>query len=248
MIPDAQAGWWAGDSPPDLPPLLPDTASEVPQHLDVLPDGRETLVIGDVPRLADFTHPQGDNPLGFKGTCGLCSCEGVLRQFGIEVTETDLVEHALRNGLCHVGDAPEECGGTTASMQAEILADHGVPAHVEQCRSLEELAAAIERGHGVIVEANAGVLWDDAAYYDFGGSNHAVVVTGVARDPGTGEIQAFYLNDSGSGQAGQFVDAETMGSAWLDAGGVSVMTDVVRLSEPKDSAQADKQAERRTAP
>ncbi|MGW7356221.1 C39 family peptidase [Streptomyces sp. NPDC054802] len=245
MTLDPEAAWWS-DAPSDLPPQPPDIPPEVPQHLDVLPDGRESLTVGDVPGLADLLQPQGDNPYGFQGTCGLCSCEGVLRQFGVNVTEADVLEHALRNGLCHVADAPAECGGTTPGMQAEILSDYGVPAHVEQCGSLEELAAALEQGRGVIVEANAGVLWDDAAYYDFGSANHAVVVTGVGRDPGTGEIQGFYLNDSGSNQAGRFIDPESMAVAWLDAGGVAVVTDVVGL--PPDTAPTGTQAEQRTAP
>ena len=114
--------------------------------------------------------------------------------------------------------------------QVRILADHGVPAHMEIGRSLEDLAAGVEQARGVIVGLNAGVLWNDADSYEFGAANHAVVVTGVARDPAYGRIQGFFINDSGSGAAGRFVDAATMSEAWLDAGGGCVMTDMARLA------------------
>lgn len=226
-------GIWGsgGDAAPDLTPDLPwpaDLDLEVPHRHDVLPDGRDTLVIGDTAGLAADVHLQGDNPYGFQGTCGLCSCEGVLKQFGIDVTEADVVRHAVQNGLCDVSADPAMSGGTTTDMQVRILHDYGVPAHAERLGSLEELAAGIEEGRGVIVGANAGVLWDDANYLEFGQANHAVVVTGVSRDPVDGQIQGFYLNDSGIGAGGRFVDATTMDAAWLDTGGSAVVTDIVR--------------------
>jgi uncharacterized protein YvpB len=203
---------------------------EVPTTLEVLPDGRESVVTGDVVGLAEFSHPQGDNPFGFEGTCGLVSCEDVLRQFGVEVTEADVVEHAVLNGQCYVGDDPAMAGGTTPESRVALLADYQIPAHVESGQSLEDLAADVEQGSGVIISANAGYLWDDPNAFDTGQSNHAVVVTGVARDPETGQIQGFFINDSGTGQAGQFVDATTMDMAYIQTGGMAVVTDIVRGS------------------
>jgi hypothetical protein len=224
------SGELAGDSTVDSPPILGDRRIDVPYQLDVLPDGREALVIGDVEELAEFNHLQGDNPYGFLGTCGLCSCQDVLCQFGITVSEADVVRHAVENGQCNISDDPAECGGTTAVNRLEILADYGVPAHLEMGGSLEGLALDLEEGRGVIIGANAGVLWNDPAYYEFGQSNHAVTVTGVARDPETSEIQGFFINDSGTGESAHFIDSSVMTQAWLGAGGVSVVTDVVRNS------------------
>lgn len=202
------------------------TPWEVPALLDVLPDGREAIVIGDVQQLADLGHRQGANTLGFEGTCGICSCEGVLRQFGIEVTESELVEHAALNGECAIVLDLEKCGGTSGFDQAEILRDHGVPAHMEQVDSLEDVAEHLEQGRAVIAQVNCGVLWNDGNYFDDGGANHAIVVTGVARSPETGEVIGVFVNDSGTGQAGRLVDATEMRAAWLDAGGFAVVTDI----------------------
>jgi Peptidase_C39 like family len=227
-----------GDAPPDVPPPGADDGVDVPVSSDVLPDGEPTLVIGDVSRYADFNHQQGDNPEGFQGTCGLCSCGDILNQFGTNVTEADIVNHAVQNQECDVTDDPSMSGGTTTDEQVKILSDYHVPAHTEHQQSLEDLAGDVERGHGVIVEANAGYLWNDASAFENGQANHAVVVTGVARDPETGQIQGFYINDSGDGQAAKFVDADTMTKAWADTGGTCVVTDVVHVDTPTPASAA----------
>jgi hypothetical protein len=230
---------------------------EAPVKLDFLPDGRESLVAGDPERCKDFNHPQGDNTLGYKETCGIVSCVDILQQFGVEVTENDLAHYARDHGECTTDPTKEQKfnGRTTQFDQVHLLVEHGVPAHVEEAKSLEELAGFIEQGHGVIAEVNAGELWDDpnhpdpnnASYYDIGEANHAIVITGVARDPATGILQGFYINDSGSIplHSAYFVDVEKMQKAFIadeiDAGlklagtrvsisapGTCVVTDVVR--------------------
>ncbi|MGV4983281.1 hypothetical protein ACVB8X_01820 [Streptomyces sp. NRAIS4] len=242
---------WEADTPGG-PEVAFVRDGDVPRHLDTLPDGSETLVIGDVEGAAASGHRQGQNGYGFLGTCGLCACEGVLRWFGIEVTEHDVVDHAVRNGLCHVSDVAAECGGTTMEQQARILSDLGVPAAVMEYRSLEELAAMLEEGRAAIIAANAGVLWNDADYWDYGQANHAVQVTGVARAPATGGIQGFYINDSGTGQEARFVSAADLASGWLEAGGLAVVTDLVgtgrgdTIGAATDVAQTAEQHQRAT--
>lgn len=220
--------WSPHDGVPDGSSLQFD-AIDVPYHLDTLLDGTDTIVIGDVHGLSEYTHPQGDNVFGFRGTCGLCSCQDVLRQFGLQVSENEMVLHAIENAQCYLSDDPTKAGGTSEYTQAELLTDYGIPAHVELANSLEDLASEIEQDRGVIIEVNSGVLWEDDAYLGNGGANHAVTVTGAARSPETGEIQGFFINDPGAGEAGKFVDADTMHLAWLDTGGVTVTTDVTRV-------------------
>ncbi|MCX4092341.1 C39 family peptidase [Nocardia sp. alder85J] len=222
------AGWPGGDVPPDPGQPGPEAVNEVPTSTDVLPDGRTAIVFGDVTGDAKFNHQQGDNTYGFQGTCGLCSCEDVIAQFGGDVTEAQIVDHAVAKGECDVSGNPEAAGGTTLGDQAAVLADYGIPAHAEQQQSFEDLAAEVQQGHGVIIEANAGYLWHDGRYVENGQDNHAVTVTGVARDPETGAIQGFYINDSGTGKSGEFVDSATMTKAWLNTGGQALVTDLVR--------------------
>jgi hypothetical protein len=203
---------------------MPQPKMDIAQKLDVLPGGQEVKMIGDVEGLKEFNHKQGDNDLGYKGTCGLCSCEDVLKQCGQDVTENDMVKHASENGLCETNGPPEQCGGTTVLDQTQVLQDHGVAAHPE-VMNVDALADQVEQGKGIIVEANAGVLWNDANYFEQGDANHAVVVTGVARDSQTNAVAGFYINDSGTGDAGKFVDKATMSQAWEQTGGLTVVTD-----------------------
>jgi hypothetical protein len=220
-------GW---ELPPDMDPLLREAGIDVPTSLGTLSDGEPSLTIGDVAGYEQFNHQQGDNPYGFTEDCGLVSSQDVLNQFGVNVTEGDVVGHAIQYGECDVesGD-PADSGGTSCAEQAQILGDYGVPAHVESGQSLEQLATDVEQGHGVIASVNAGVLWDKPQFVEGGGTNHAITVTGVARDPMTGAVQGFYINDSGDGKSGEFISAQTMTAAFQDTGGNCVVTDAVHV-------------------
>lgn len=210
----------------ELPAQLTTPIVDVLHYPDILPDGREGVISGDPKGYEVFNHRQGDNPYDFQGTCGLVSCEDVLRQFGVEVTEADVVGHAIEHRLCNVEGDPRLLGGTTPDQRVQILKDFGVPTHVEQERSLQDLSQHIEENRGIIVSVNAGVLWNDPAYYGEGSHNHAIVVTGVARYARTDEIAGFFINDSGVPQSGHFVDAKTMQKAWVDVGGICDVTDI----------------------
>lgn len=221
----------------DVPPPPGDTGPadfthEIPRYLDVLPEsGREVLVIGDVERCKDFNHRQGANDYGFEGTCGLVSVEDVLRQFGVDVCENDVVRRAIETGHCNISGNPGECGGTRMSDQAQLLSDAGVPAHPEAGADYSDLARWVAEGRGVILEVNAGVLWNNADAYGNGEANHAIVLTGAAVDPNSGELLGFYVNDSGRaypGDSGLFVSLDRMQHMWNDPGGLAVVTDAVK--------------------
>lgn len=227
---DESLEWSRGDAPKDVPRLPSGVNAEVPYQLDVLPDGSETVVIGDVKNFSEFCHQQGENPFGFEGTCGLCSCELIMRQFGLQITEADVVAYARQHRLCNTRGLPPRRGGTTHIQQERILSDFGVPAHYETTRTLDDLAASIQHGQGVILHVDAGVLWNSPKDYD-GYANHAVTAIGVARDLETGQIQGFYINDTGPGTPGRLVDVATMDEAWVKMGGACVVTD---QAYPKD--------------
>jgi hypothetical protein len=202
---------------------------DVPTAFDMTPDGLEVLKIGDLNETAEFISHQGDNAYHFKGTCGLVSCANVLREFGLNVDENDVVRHAATNLECVVYPNDfESSGGTVPESDVRLLGDYGVAAHVETDKSLEGLAANVEAGHGVIIGVNAGLLWDDAKYFEHGQANHAITVHGVARDAVTGEVVGFYVTDSGrsdAADADRFISATTMELCHLMAGGTCVVTD-----------------------
>jgi hypothetical protein len=214
-----------GDGGSDTGPPLTDFASDVPVSLEMLPDGREALVYGDV---LEAVPRQGDNAFGFEQTCGLCACADVLRQMGVEVSEDDVVRQAVATDACSIKDLPADSGGTGEDALVRLLSDFGVPAHAERLESTEDLATVVEQGRGAIISANAGLLWDDGDVVGNGGADHAVHVVRVARDPLSGEVLGFFVNDSGLGGDPRWHDAAAIQEAWLGTGGSAVLTDVIR--------------------
>jgi hypothetical protein len=206
-------------------------AVTVPVQAGRLPDGRPSLTIGDVRGYAAFNHLQGDNPEHDCGDCGIVSCADVLNQFGVRLTEADAVRHATSRHELHVlAGQPDQSGWTLPAEQATILTDYGVPAHAEDAQPVERLALAVQLGHGVIAMVNAGVLWSDPRGLGHGQANHAITITGIARDRYDGALLGFYINDSGTGQSGQFVSAHLMKTAFEREGGFCVVTDCARTA------------------
>ena len=76
------------------------------------------------------------------------------------------------------------------------------------------------------------MLWSEASFLGHGPANHVVTIVGIARDPYDGALQGFYLNDSGSGQSGQFVSAHLMTTAYVRTGGFCVLTDGASPRQP----------------
>jgi len=215
-----------GDAMPEDTGWLRQAAIAVPVMPSVLPDGEPALQIGEVARYAAFNHRQGDNPEQDRSDCGIVCCADVLRQFGVRRTEAEVVWHATECGELHVvaGD-PDSSGATVPAQVARILSDYGVPAHAWQGKSTGQLAAAVQRGHGVIVAVNAGILWANPRVLGHGQANHAVTVTGIARHPYDGALQGFYINDSGSGRSAQFIAEHLMTTTFARTGGFCVITD-----------------------
>jgi Peptidase_C39 like family len=208
---------------------LGEAVINVPARLDHLPDGRPILLVGDVQGYAAFNHLQGDNPENDHGDCGVMCCAEVLNQFGVRLTEADLVSHATQRRELHVVPGQADTSGWTLPEElVRILRDYGVAAHFGQDESIEQLAAAVQRGLGVIASVNAGVLWSDPLVLGDGQANHAITITGVARDPYDGALQGFYINDSGNGRSGEFISAHLMTTAFVHTGGFCVVTDVAQ--------------------
>ncbi len=196
-----------------------------PTYQDTLPNGQLANVYGNPEWARQFNHLEGQNDEKFGGTCGIVSCEDLLRQKGIQTNENELVNKAAREKLCTTDSTPDENGGTTLEQRNKLLNESGLPAHTEVGGNLEQLSRQVKDGRGVIIGANAGYLWNDAGAYEGGIANHAVVVTGVAEHPETGKRLGFFINDSGTNESGKFVDEQTMQNAWVDAGGMSNVTD-----------------------
>ncbi len=199
----------------------------VPVSVGRLHDGRPVIVLGNVRSYAVFNHVQGDNPDHDYGDCGIVSCADVLDQFGLRLTEADVIRHATRCREAHlVAGHPERSGWTLPSEQARILCDYGVPARALQGQSADQLASAVQLGYGVIAGVNAGVLWTDSRFLGDGQPNHVVTVTGIAREPYDGGLEGFYINDSADGRSAEYVSVHLMTTAFVRTGGFCVVTEI----------------------
>jgi hypothetical protein len=191
------------------------------------PDGEVALQLGDVDASKSYFHRQGDNDLDYQGDCGLTAIGDVANQFGLDISENYVVHYATDNQLCATDGTPAQRGGTTMLDQEKVLDGLGIPSHIEQGDSLEGLGRELEEGHGVIIEVNAGALWDNPSYDDGGKINHAVTVTGVAADPVTGEAKGMWIDDSGANQYHRYVAADNPAvQIWLNDDSPTVVTDV----------------------
>ena len=143
----------------------------------------------------------------FGGTCGLCSCENVLRMAGVPVSEVDIVRYASTTyeetnnffvpsltgrTLCRTGSATSSNGGTSAKARKQILEHFGVPSYTAK-QSIETIAAAVSEGHGVIASVHAERLYFKRR--PIHSDLHAITVTSVKKDS-KGKILGFYVCDS----------------------------------------------------
>lgn len=133
----------------------------------------------------------------FQGTCGLVSCENILRLAGVDITEEEIVKFASRRHgaekkrLCTVGLNALNNGGTTEVDRRKILAHYGLKTFCIK-PSVEEIARCVEEGRGVIISVFAGIL-----YYGYSVIHdaHAVTVTATKRSM-DGKLEGFYICDS----------------------------------------------------
>lgn len=101
------------------------------------------------------------------------------------------------------------CNGTR--NVAAVMTSLGIPATNTRKPSLEDFASALDDGKGVIAGYDARPVWygtDKSKWSDQNPAGHAVRVTGVERNLDR-SIRGFYINDSGDGTAGRFVQADT---------------------------------------
>lgn len=164
-------------------------------------DGVDILVYG-YPKAFELDYMQGNVTTGYKGTCALTSIANLATQAKLAVTEGEVVQRAIDNEWCVTDPVRTDYqrGGSNYVQQQALLDSYGIRNGVILGYNEQAVANLIKGGRGVMIAVNSGKLWDDAAYLDGGVVNHVVTVTGVACDAATGEINGFYIADSGRGR------------------------------------------------
>jgi len=148
-------------------------------------------------------------------TCAIVSQQMILRQFGIEVSEAQLVYEATSGGfLTSEGSSPEDMG--------RLLEAYGIATH--QAFGLENLLNDLAAGHKVIVAVDSGELWGDDWFLEDNRADHALVVNGL--DFSNPANPQAILNDPGHPNgAGMRVPLTQFLDAWSDSDQFYIATD-----------------------
>lgn len=142
--------------------------------------------------------------------CGVESSRQIINQKnGSTVTENALLSAALKKKFAYLAKKKNgsadiaNSGGTSASRRKAILAANGVKSSVQPATP-QNIGLALSKGNGIIVNADAGKLWNDPAHE---GGGHAVAVVGAEYND-DGEPTNVYINDTGTGKGPQKVPAK----------------------------------------
>ncbi|PTX91199.1 hypothetical protein [Opitutus sp. ER46] len=159
---------------------------------------------------------------GYSDTCAIRSQEIVLRDFGVHISQEQLIAEATQRGWYQPGH------GTSPEAVGNLLEAHGVQVQRFENANIFNLSNELAQGHKVIIGVDAGELWDRGIgerVMDFIGleqPDHALIVSSIdttdpknvkviLTDPGTGQVAAEYPME-------QFIDA------WKDSNCFMVST------------------------
>ncbi len=157
-------------------------------------------------------------------TCAVVSQQMVLKDFGIDVSEAQLVYDATSNGWLTEG-------GTTMDDMGRLLEHYGVPTHANYSGDFPSLLNELAHGHKVIVPVNSDELWNGVSFWQRltgshnTGPDHAIVISGVDfSDPAHPMV---VVNDPGNTgvDSAQMYPLDDFLEAWNDSNGMYLATD-----------------------
>lgn len=161
----------------------------------------------------------------YPDTCAIKSQQIILNEFGIDVTEDQLVQFSYDQGWYN-GDG----SGTSAQDVGNLLESANIPVTRQDGANVFNLVSELSQGHKVIVGVDSEELWGNkfmAWLKDFFMGNtpdHALVVAGIdTSDPNNVMV---IVDDPGSGEYHKAYPLDQFMDAWSDAECYMVSTDV----------------------
>ncbi|MET3642824.1 hypothetical protein ABIC73_004427 [Prescottella equi] len=231
LLPDAQTiptddGTETDDAAPAPAPPIP--AVSVPDLDEPAAPAVDTdaLIVAPVEEPADGTHGNAAAWTAdwffqeVDGYCGPSSAAQVVSEYtGLDISDPQqLVDRALELGLFVGGDP---ANGMTITSLEVLLEDQGVPCHIESS-SMDDLAAKLDDGYGVIAMVDSGELWTPAdEIVEDNTADHVLVVAGIDTDRGV-----VTLSDPGNPNGnGLEVPISQFEGAWADSGNTMLVAD-----------------------
>lgn len=157
-------------------------------------DGQDVLVYG-APKQYQLDYYQGDKNTFYQGDCTLATISNIITLSGGNITEEQVVDYAIANGLCNTVGSATERGGTNETQQLALLDHYGFPSTYSPDWDPELLAEQVKAGKGILLAVNGHALWNDAGPSTI---NHAITVTGVVYTSDNSDILGFVICDSGN--------------------------------------------------
>lgn len=158
----------------------------------------------------------------YTDTCAIRSQELILRDFGFNVSEGELVRRAAVNGWYRPGS------GTPMNHVGNLLEQYGLEVNRFQNANIFTLCSELAQNHKVIIGVDSGELWHRGAWekiQDFIGfekADHALLVSGIdTSDPDNIKV---ILTDPGTGDVAKEYPADQFMDAWKDSGYYMVST------------------------
>ena len=138
----------------------------------------------------------------YADTCAIKSQQLILNDFGVPVSEDQLVQYSIEHGW-YSGDGT----GTQMGDVGKLLAEAGIPCTQTVNANVFDLANELAQGHKVIVGVDSGELWDNKLlgwwndFFHGDTPDHALIVAGIdMADPNNPMV---ILTDPGTGQESQ---------------------------------------------
>ena len=167
----------------------------------------------------------------YSNTCAIRSQQIVLRDYGVMLSQEDMMEYAAANGWYN---PDPETGGTPMNAVGNFLDGCGVNCTRVENANIFDIISELRDGHRVIVGLDADELWanSETSFWKrnllkcinklndaFGGegANHALVVAGVDVNPNDPSDIHVTLIDSGTGEVCASYPYAQFKDAWDDA-------------------------------
>lgn len=158
----------------------------------------------------------------YKDTCAIKSQQLIMNDFGLYLSEDQLVQYSIDKGW-YSGN------GTMMQDVGKLLVEAGIPCSQSYAANVYDLVNELAQGHKVIVAVDSGELWDNGIldwlkdlFVDT--PDHALIVAGI--DISNPDNPMVVLTDPGTGQPAQPYPLEQFMDAWKDSQNFMVSTQV----------------------